>query len=148
MFWNKKNKSPVTEEDRIWLDDALNWLVKELGEDHFMNIRTVTPTKDFYERTFDGTEENAKFILKRTKELMGLKKAKIKLHFFSDSPIEMNDGTILTTPADIEGKWNSAAGTFEQKEGKTVISIERQQLKNPISLIATEDLPIFVQRLN
>ncbi|MEM9078221.1 MAG: hypothetical protein AAGC43_14355 [Bacteroidota bacterium] len=138
MFWNrKKKKLPITEEDRIWLDDALTWVVKELGENHFMDIRTVTPTKDFFERTFDGTEEDAKFILKRTKELMNLEDARIKLSFFSDSPIEMDDGSILTTPGDIEGKWQSAAGTFEQKKGTTIISIERQQLKNPISLIAT-----------
>ncbi|MEM8937917.1 MAG: hypothetical protein AAGC64_01065 [Bacteroidota bacterium] len=137
MFWKRKKKLPITEEDKVWVDEALNWLCKELGEAHFMKMQTVTPTADFYDRTFDGTEEDARFILDRTKEIMGLRKAKIKLHFFSDSPIETDDGTILTTPADIEGQWKSAAGTFEQRKGKTIISIERQQLKNPISLIAT-----------
>ena len=55
VIWNKKKKLPITEEDKIWVDEDLNWLRKEFGKEHFMEIRTVTPTKDFYERTFDGT---------------------------------------------------------------------------------------------
>ncbi len=137
MFWNKKKKLPITKEDKVWVDEDLNWLRTEFGEEHFMEIRTVTPTKDFYERTFDGTEKDAKFILERTMELMNIQDADIKLEFFSDSPIEMADGTILTTPANINGSWESASGTYQQTENETIISIERGQLKNPISLIAT-----------
>ncbi|WP_442267396.1 hypothetical protein ACSIGC_06895 [Tenacibaculum sp. ZS6-P6] len=137
MFWNKKKKLPITEEDKIWVDEDLNWLKTEFGHDHFMEIRTITPTKDFYERTFDGTEKDAEFILERTMELMNIQNVDINLEFFSDSPIEMADGTILTTPADLDGSWESASGTYEQTENGTIISIEIRQLKNPISLIAT-----------
>lgn len=137
MFWNKKKKLPITPEDKTWIDQDLNWLKEEFGQDHFMGIRTVTPTKDFYDRTFDGTEKDAEFVLERTMELMSIQNADLQLEFFSDSPIEMAGGTILTTPADIEGSWNSASGTYEQTENGSVISIERGQLKNPISLIAT-----------
>ena len=137
MFWSKKNKLPITDEDKIWIDQDLNWLRTEFGEKHFMEIRTVTPTKDFYERTFDGTEKDAEFILEKTMELMNIRDVDIKLDFFSDSPVEMDNGTTLTTPADINGSWESAAGTFEQNDDGTTISIETQQLKNPVSLIAT-----------
>ena len=137
MFWNKKKKLPITEEDKIWVDEDLNWLRTEFGQEHFMEIRTVTPTKDFYERTFNGTEKDAEFILERTMELMHIQNADITLDFFSDSPIEMADGTILTTPANLDGSWESASGTYEQTENETIISIETRQLKNPISLIAT-----------
>ena len=137
MFWNKKKKLPITEEDKVWVDEDLNWLRTEFGEEHFMEIRTVTPTKDFYDRTFDGTEKDAEFILEQTMELMNIRDVDIKLDFFSDSPVEMADGTTLTTPADINGFWKSATGSFEQNDDGTTISIETQQLKNPISLIAT-----------
>ncbi|MBL7473782.1 hypothetical protein [Robertkochia sediminum] len=137
MFWKKKIKLPITLEDKIWIDQDLNWLRRELGEKHFMEIKTVTPTKGFFERDFDGTESDAEFILKRTMELMCISNVDIQLDFFNDSPIEMSDGTLLTTPADINGSWKSAAGTFEMKNDQTTISIENQQLKNPISLIAT-----------
>ena len=137
MFWNRKKKLPITEEDRIWINEDLNWLRTEFGEEHFQEIRTITPTKEFYERTFDGTEKDAEFILKRTMELMRIENCEIKLDFFTDGIVESENGGILATPADINGKWESASGTYEMKENETIISIETQQLKDPISLIAT-----------
>lgn len=137
MFWNKKKKLPITEADKTWIDEDLNWLCAEFGKEHFLEIRTITPTKDFYDRTFDGTEKDAEFILERTMELMNIRDAEIQLEFFTDQPIEMADGTILTTPTDIEGSWSSAGGTYQKTGNEIIISIERGQLKNPISLIAT-----------
>ncbi|WP_420401396.1 hypothetical protein [Flagellimonas sp.] len=137
MFWNKKKKLPITQEDKAWIDEDLKWMCTEFGEEHFLEIQTVTPTKDFYERTFDGTEKDAEFILERTMELMNIRDTKIKLEFFTDQPIEMADGTILSTPADIDGSWDSAGGTYQKTNKETIISIERRQLKTPISLIAT-----------
>ena len=137
MFWNRKKKLPISEEDKIWIDEDLNWIKNEFGLDHFMEIRTVTPTKNFYERDFDGTFNDAEFILERTKELMNIQNVDMRLEFFMDSLVEMADGTMLTTPADINGRWESASGTYENTEDRTIISIETGQLKHPISLIAT-----------
>lgn len=137
MFWKKKKKLPITTEDQTWIDEELAWLKKELSHEHFMEIRTVTPTKNFYNRTFDGSEQDAEFILKCTMELMKIEAVNIKLNYFSDSPIEMDDGTLLSTPADISGEWQSAAGTYESNGEDVIIFIERSQLKDPISLIAT-----------
>lgn len=139
MFWNKRKKLPVTDADREWIDSDLKWLREEISEAHFMEILTVTPTKNFYNRTFDGTEKDAEYILERTMKLMSIdsEKANIKLEFFSDQPIEMDDGTTLSSPADINGKWNSAAGTYQEMDCETIITIETNQLNNPISLIAT-----------
>ena len=137
MFWNRKKKLPITEEDRIWIDQDLNWLRTEFGEEHFLEIQTVIPTKDCFERDFDGTEKDAEFILERTMKLMNIQDVNIKLEFFSDGIVEMEDGGILTTPADINGTWESASGTYELNEKDIVISIEKQQLKDPVSLIAT-----------
>ena len=137
MFWKKKIKSPITIEDEEWLREDMKWLKEVLSEPHFSQIKTVTPTKDFYNRDFTGIEEDAEFVLKRTMELMCIKDTQIKLVFFDDSPVFGEDGSILTTPADINGEWKSAAGIYEENEGFTNIYIERQQLTNPISLIAT-----------
>jgi len=137
MFWSRKKKLPITKEDKVWVDEALNWLRTDFGKEHFLEIRTVRPTKDFYERTFDGTEKDAEFILQRTMELMSIRDIDVKLDFFSDSPVEMSDGSVLSTPADIKGSWKSASGTYQQTENGTIISIENGQLKKPISLIAT-----------
>lgn len=139
MFCKRKNKLPITPEDKIWVDEDLNWLKEELGEKHFLEIKTVTPTKDFYNRDFDGSEQDAHFVLKRTMELMSIGNIDIKLEFFDDDVVEMEDGSILSTPAEgIEGSWESAAGTYEINQNEEVIiSVSTRKLNDPISLIAT-----------
>ena len=73
--------SNTREEDKILIDEDLNWIKNEFGRDHFMEIRTVTPTKNFYERDFDGTFNDAEFILERTKELMNIQNVDMRLEF-------------------------------------------------------------------
>lgn len=137
MFWKKKYKLPITQEDKEWVENNLVWLRTELGEEHFLGIKTITPTQYFYDRTWDGTEEDANFNLIRTMELMVVEDLDVKLEFYTDSPIEMQDGGILSSPADASGKWTSAAGTYEQNEKEKIVSIETGQLKNTIFLIST-----------
>lgn len=137
MFWNTKPKLPITIEDKKWIELSIKFLRLSFGEKQFKNIKTVTPTEKFFDRKFEGNEEDAKFILKRTIKLMNVQKKRIQLNFFSDQPIEMDDGTILTTPADADGKWKSAAGTYQKSNSITTISIETSQLKDTTSLIST-----------
>jgi hypothetical protein len=136
MFWNRKVKPPVTEEDREWIEEDLIAVKDNFGENHFKFLPTILPNKEFYNIEFSGKEEDAYFVLDQTKKYMHID-ADIQLDFFSDEPVLMSDGSILTTPADIYGKWNSAAGLYEDNGDRTKIIIERSQLKDPISLIAT-----------
>lgn len=137
MFWKKKLKLPVTEEDKTWVEDYMLFVRDNFGDEHFRHIVTILPNAEFYNKTFTGTEEDAHFIFNQTKIYMGLDDVDAKLKFFSDQPVLMADGTVLSTPADIHGKWNSAAGYYEETEGSTTIYIENSELKNPLSLVAT-----------
>lgn len=139
MFWNKKNKLPVTPEDREWVEDKLLAIKSIFTEvDYYKNIETILPTKRFYDKEFDGTEDDAWFILEQTKIYMDIPHEGIKLEFFSNSPIEMADGTLLSTPSDnMQGTWIGATGTYQSKGEEIIISIEKEQLKNPLELIAT-----------
>lgn len=137
MFWKKKKKPSVTEEDKKWVEESCLFLREILGEEHFDNQRTITPTKEFYNWNFRGNEEDAEFVLKRTKELMLIEDPNIRIEYFSDQPIEMADGTILSSPADNNGEWQSSAGAYEEFENEKIIYIEKEQLKNTYSLIAT-----------
>ena len=57
MFWKKKNKLPVTQEDKNWVDENIDWLETQLSKKHFLEIKTVTPTKDFFNENFNSSEE-------------------------------------------------------------------------------------------
>jgi hypothetical protein len=137
MFWNKKKKPPITEEDEEWIELELMFLKEILGEKHFDELITITPTREFFDFTFKGNEEDSEYVLKRVKELMYIDDASIKLCYFSDEPIKMDDGTILSSPAESNGEWKSAAGIYEDLDDEKIIYIERGQLKNTFSLIAT-----------
>lgn len=137
MFWNRKPKSPITPEDQIWVEDSFQFLIANFGEDHLLTLKTVEPTKEFFNRDFDGSEEDAHFILVRCLELMGIKKEAIVLEFYSENSRHLDDGTLLSTTADSMGRSKGAAGTYQIKEGITLIRLERAQLKQPELIIAT-----------
>ncbi len=136
MFWNKKSKLPVTPEDKQWVEEALIAIKSDFG-DYFNDATTILPTKEFYDYDITGTEADAVFVLEQTKIYFALETLDVKLRYFSDEPVLMADGSILSSPADQTGKWNSAAGTYQQKDGEIIISIETSLLKNPEMLIAT-----------
>lgn len=137
MFFSKR-KLPITDNDREWIDSDIDWLRKAFGEDHFRSIRTVTPTKSFYSMQFDGSKEYAQFVLETTRKLMAIKDdEKVSLEFYNTETIEGSNGQPLTVKGDLYGRWNDAAGTYQEVEGGTIISLDERQLKDPISLIAT-----------
>ena len=137
MFWKKKPKLPITPKDQIWVEESLTFLKESFGEELLLSVRTVEPTKAFFNRDFDESEEDAKFILARCIQLMQIAEDKIILEFYRDNTQTLHDGTIVTTAADVMGKSSGAAGTYRKEGGKAIIRINRGQLKNPESLIAT-----------
>lgn len=137
MFWKRKNKLPVTQEDKDWVDTNINWLRSQLKEEHFLNIKTVTPTEEFFENGFQNSEDDARELVKLIMDLMKICDLDFDLIFFSENVVLMDDGNILTTLADEKGGWDSSAGAIEINETGFKIYIEKEQLKDPISLIAT-----------
>ena len=137
MFWNKKVKLPITLEDQIWVEESLSFLKESLGEETLLEVKTVVPTKAFFNRDFDGTEADAHFILEQCKKQMHIREAKIQLEFYSETKRTLDDGTLVSTSADLLGKSSGAAGTYQKTEGVSIIRIDKGQLKHPENLIAT-----------
>lgn len=137
MFWNKTDKLPITAEDKEWVEEVLLFLKDNFGEEYFLSLETILPNKRYYDHTFTGAEADAEFVLNQTKIYMDVEDD-IRLEFFSHSPVEMADGTLLTTPSNnINGTWDSTTGTYENDGNTPIITIERSQLKDTQSLIAT-----------
>lgn len=137
MFWNKSPKLPITEDDKEWIEESLLLLEEKFGKEYFHSLETILPNKKYYDHTFTATEEDAEFVLNQTKIYMDIEDD-IRLEFFSHNPVKMDDGTLLTTPSDnLEGSWDSSTGIYENNGSGPVIIIERNQLKDTQSLIAT-----------
>ena len=137
MFWKKKPKLPITPEDQIWVEESLTFLKESFGKERLLVVKTAEPTKEFFNRDFDHTEADADFVLSRCLDLMDIAKDKVELEFYSEENHYLEDGTLLSTSADIHGRSQGAAGTYQKKGAKAIIRIERGQLKHTESLIAT-----------
>ncbi len=140
MFWNKKDKLPVTQEDKEWIEDSLLTLKQIFTEaDYYKNIETILPTKRFYDKDFTGSEEDAQFIFEQTKIYMDIEHDGIKLKLFSNNPMETGGDAILSMPSSTttDDGLKSPAGIYESDGEEVIIAIEKRQLKNPQALIAT-----------
>ncbi|MFD0796638.1 ankyrin repeat domain-containing protein [Maribacter chungangensis] len=137
MFWKTKPKLPVTPNDQIWVEESLSFLKDSLGVEKLLDISTVTPTKEFFNRDFDNSKTDAEFILERCTALMDIPRDKITLEFYSEENNYLDDGTLLSTTADIYGKSKGTAGTYQKHGENATIRIETGQLKHPDSLVAT-----------
>ena len=51
-FWSRDIKSPITEEDQNWLEDAFLWYEDQFGRESLTAFKTLTPTKSDFNWEF------------------------------------------------------------------------------------------------
>lgn len=130
MFWNKKAKCPITEEDKNWIELRLNWINENVVK--LKEQKTVLPTKAFFEKDFEGKEEDALYILNKLGKYFNINTNKLSLEFYTEEPIKLDDHTFTQSE-----NGDGTAGYYFQNQDEYKIFIEIQQLKRPQSLIAT-----------
>lgn len=133
MNWFKKNKCPITEEDKDWLEESFLWFEGILGKDFILNRETILPTKQYFNWDYQSKEGDAQKVLEVISKLMEVDPKRINLCFYSEvGNVEFTEG-IITRNID-----KLTAGKYvEFADGNIEIWIEEKQLKDPVSLIAT-----------
>jgi hypothetical protein len=129
-LWKRKIKCPINQEDKDWVIDQLNWIDQNIVK--LDQQKTILPTKSFFDRKFDGSEDDAHFVLTQLGQYFRVDTKNIDLNFYSEKSIELDRGLITQKE---EG--SGTAGLYSQREKGISISIEIQQLSNLTSLIAT-----------
>lgn len=130
----KKNKLPIEPEDKEWLEDAFLWFEKVLGRNTLLKQPMVLPTKEYFNWNFNGEEKDAHLVLEKVTEIMKADSSRITLDFYSEpTQIELIEGLMT-----VQGDYQGTSGRYlEYHDGQIEIMLERKQLRNPISLIAT-----------
>ena len=64
MFGWFELKSPLTAEQRRWIETRFTWLRKEFGEERLRGV-VVTPTDEFFPDRYCATEEDTTVLLDR-----------------------------------------------------------------------------------
>jgi len=136
MFWKNNLKLPVTQEDKKWVEENITFLEEKIGERQ-AKIRTVLPTHPYFKNALEGTVPDVRVLLNVIMKLMNIEGVNIQVELFNTGSVKTKEGKILTTPADINGRWKSAAGMYQNTNYITTIFIAKDQLKNPEALIAT-----------
>ena len=139
MFFSKP-KPTVTPADKEWIEDAFIWFESQYGREYLKNVKIIEPTKAFFNHTFEGAEADAEFVLEQSMIYMDIKAVDVELYYFSEAPMEFNDEGIMATYSE-EGTAQEdkyALGKYSETSPDAFrIGIERSQLRNPQSLIAT-----------
>lgn len=130
MFWKRKVKCPITQEDKEWLEEWLDWIDNNVVD--FRSQPTILPTKEYFDWTFTGTRKDAEFVLRKVGNYFKVDTAGIQLDLYSEESIELDRGTRTQTL-----KGEGTAGLFVRDGKKPTIWIEIQQLKRPNALVAT-----------
>jgi len=61
----KSSQPPVTANDKKWVEQSLLFLAEIFEPIYFKSLETITPDKEYFDRNFTGTEEDAEDILER-----------------------------------------------------------------------------------
>jgi hypothetical protein len=124
-------KCPVSVEAQRWIQDSLQWLLAEFGDDA-LNGEVLLPASLFPPGSFSGTEASVRPVLRRLCTRMGVDIDAIQVDL-SDDP----DIPDMGPHVPIASQFSGAAGHFQWDEGVPVVALRRRQLRHPVALAAT-----------
>jgi hypothetical protein len=138
IFSRKKDGLPVTENDKRWIEQSLIYLAELFEPIYFKSLITITPDREYFDRDFNGTEDDAEFILEKVASIMSIKPWEISLMYFSEEPSDFSEGIIATPSEKLKGGWTSRESELVNKAfGDKEIWIDLAQINDPVGLIAT-----------
>lgn len=126
-MWPFKPKLPITQEDKEWIEVNLLWLREQFGH----HVAPITPIPDHFPMEFTGSEVDAHRILGIVCGQMSIPTGNIELRFFEPPPM-VDDFMLASEETDTpEGIY------YQSEDGKHTIELNRQQLSDFTSLVAT-----------
>ncbi len=131
MFGWFETESPLTAEQRRWIEKRFTWLRTEFGEERLRGI-VVTPTDEFFPDLYAPTTEGAATLLDRLCGYMGVERARINLQLYT-SP-SADDVAAAFNPM-LQREF--ALGAFQEECGRIVMWLERSRLSEPHSVVST-----------
>ena len=137
-------KLPVSEEDRLWVDDGFRRLERMLGRKRMLEARVILPTQEDFPDPYDKTPGSAEVLFRRVCGYMKVESKNVDLEIFADEVEPLRE--IL--PYWRSSRAKSAAGLYVAAKEcghrevpadgeKAVVAIRSTQLGDPMVLVAT-----------
>jgi len=135
-FWNKE-RLPIIETERQWIENGLLTLSEVFGSDYFKSLSTITPDKKFFDREFDYTVTDAVFIIEQLMTIMQIDSSNVKMNFFSNPANIYSGGLVTVNSFESDSLVNATGLYFNNDTGEKEIWLEARLLQNTQALTMT-----------
>jgi len=141
-LFNKKDpdKCPVSEENRIWIEQSFSFLVNSFGEEKIRQRKILVPDHSHFPISYTGDPQTAFDTLKIVADQMEVAFDEIHLDFFDHGVQEISTGSPfgrgLFLERSEEDKGASGLYWGKQEDGKYHIWLERGMLVQPENMVA------------
>jgi hypothetical protein len=131
-------KLPVSEEERLWVDQGFARLGAMLGRSRLLEAKVVLPNAEFFPDAFDRSEAAVGILVHRVCDYMRIDRTRIKLEIFPDETEELREKTLwyIKTGRSPAGIYFGHESTLDE-DGSVVIALRSTLLKDPLALVAT-----------
>jgi hypothetical protein len=125
-WFHSKPQCPVDPTMREWIDKRWHWLEAEFGLDRLLDIPVILPRAEFFPDPYHGTSDDARRMLDKVCEYMGIDPSTIEFKVYAD------DNPVF------DGKFQQRTlGLYESEEGTFRIWVEYSNLADPLRMVAT-----------
>lgn len=124
-------KSPLTIEQRNWIDARFQWLLDEFGEERLRRA-IVTPSAEFFPDPYSATESGACVLLDRLCGYMDIDRSRIDLNLYESE--HADDVAAAFSP---HTRQSYALGAYEKEGERIKLWLEKSRLAEPQSVVAT-----------
>jgi hypothetical protein len=127
-------KLPVTEEERLWVDDGFRRLSKLLGSSRLQNATAILPTDEFFPDPWDSSEAALKRLFRRVCGYMDVNPSKVEVEIIPDA-----SELLEVLPAYSIGSDKHPAGLHfgGNAEERPLVALRQSLLKDPLAAVAT-----------
>jgi hypothetical protein len=128
------SKLPLPEEQRKWVDDGFERLMKMLGRQRLLDAELILPDDSFFPDPYDGSKASVIAMAEPIAGYMGVSREIFIVEIFAENEDAWRESVPIW-----HGESQDAAGLYLQKpeEGRRVVGVHAKGLRDPLALVAT-----------
>lgn len=127
-------KLPVTEEERLWVDEGFRRLSRMIGSSRMQNAEVVLPTDEFFPDPWDASESALKTLFHRVCGYKGVNASRVELSIIPDA----SDLLEVLPAYSLRGENNPAGLHYGgSDEEHPLVAVRKSLLKDPLAVVAT-----------
>jgi hypothetical protein len=124
-------RCPVKTQEKVWIEERMEWLCQEFSYERMAHATVVLPTKEFFPDAYDGSEVALRKLLDRVCGYMDIDPQRIEMRLYSEHRRDK-----LAPGIYVANEGDGTAGLY-QKGARHIVSLEVSDRRDPISLLAT-----------